>query len=100
VLVVNKNKGGATYPRDDLRLALLAPLDDLGVDLVPQLGLDLARVAGEEREEALRPAVDHVDLVQRHRVHDLFAFLDFAFGALDEFCLRRAASEIQGPRQD
>jgi hypothetical protein len=33
-----------THSRDDLRLALLPPLGDLGVDLISQLGLDLPRV--------------------------------------------------------
>ena len=76
-----------THARNNLRLALLPPLGNLGVDLVAQLGLDLASVPGKEREEALRAAVDDVDFVQGHGVHDFFAFLDFAFGALDEFCL-------------
>ena len=55
------------HARHDLGLALLAPLGDLGVDLLAHLGLDLAGVAREEREEALLPRVDHVDLVQADR---------------------------------
>lgn len=48
----------------DLGLTLLAPLADFGVDLVADLAADLAGVAGEEGQEALRAAVDHVDLVE------------------------------------
>ena len=50
--------------RHDLRLALLAPLRHLLVDLLAHLRLDLARVSREEGEEALLPRVDHVNLVQ------------------------------------
>ncbi|RUS91304.1 hypothetical protein EGW08_000918, partial [Elysia chlorotica] len=66
---------GLTHPWDYLGLALLAPLGDLGVDLLAHFRLDLASVAGEQREETLRAGVDHVDLVKRDGVHDLFAFL-------------------------
>ena len=51
------------HARHDLRLALLAPLGHLLVDLLAHLGPDLASVAREEREEALLPRVDDVDLV-------------------------------------
>lgn len=47
-----------------------------------------ARRTGKEGEEALRPRVDHVDLVQRHGVHDLLAHLQLALGALHELGLR------------
>lgn len=43
---------------------------------------DLARVAAEERQEALRAAVDDVDLVERDHVHHLLALLELALGAL------------------
>ena len=64
----------------DVRLALLAPVGDAQVDLVADLGLDLARVAGEERPEALLARVDDVDLVQRDRVDDLLALAELALG--------------------
>ena len=68
----------------DLRLALLPPLGDLGVDLVPDLGLDLAGVTAEEGEEALGAAVDHVDFVQGHRVNNLLSLLELTLGTLDK----------------
>ena len=70
--------------RSDLSLAHLSPLGDLGVDLVPDLGLDLAGVAAEEGEEALGAAVDHVYLVQGHRVHHLLPLLELTLGTLDK----------------
>ena len=76
-----------THPRYDLRFPLLPPLRDLGVDLIPEFRFDLTGVASEEGKEALRAAVDHVYLVQRHGVYDFLAFLDLAFWALNEFCL-------------
>jgi len=54
---------------------------------VPQLRLDFTSIASKESEKPLRPAVNHVNLVERDCVDDLFAFLDLAVGALDEFCL-------------
>ena len=39
------------------------------------LRLDLARVSREECEESLLARVDHVNLVQAHRVHNLLALL-------------------------
>ena len=84
-----------THAWDDLCFAFLAPLGDLGVDLTPELRLDLARVACEQREEALRATVDDVDFVQRHGVHDLAPFLDLAFGTLNEFRLRANLKKIK-----
>ena len=72
------------HPGRDLGLALLPPLGDLGVYLVPDLGLDLAGVAGEEGEEALGAGVDDVDLVQGDGVRHLLALLQLALGALNE----------------
>lgn len=46
-------------------------MSHLVVDLLPNLGPNFARVAREERQKALRPRVDHVDLVQRNHVNDL-----------------------------
>ncbi len=66
----------------NLRLALLPPLRHLGVDLVPDLGLDLPGIAGEEGEEALGPRVDDVDLVQGDCVHNLATLLQLALGTL------------------
>ena len=40
----------------NLRLALLPPLANLGVNLLPHLGADLPRVPGKQRQEALLPA--------------------------------------------
>jgi len=40
----------------DVGLALLAPLGHLGIDLLADLRPDLARVAREQRQEALRRA--------------------------------------------
>mmetsp|Transcript_15709 Transcript_15709/g.33590 ORF Transcript_15709/g.33590 Transcript_15709/m.33590 type:complete len:340 (-) Transcript_15709:1208-2227(-) len=76
------------HARHDLRLALLAPLSHLLVNLLADLRLDLSRVAGEEREEALLPRVDHVDLVQADDVHNLLALLQLALGALHELGAR------------
>eukprot|EP00955_Chlamydomonas_euryale_P089130 364439-Chlamydomonas_euryale.AAC.14 len=42
------------HARDNLRLALLAPLRHLLVNLLADLVPDLARIAGEQRQEALR----------------------------------------------
>jgi hypothetical protein len=76
-----------THTRHNLCLSLLPPFRHLGIDLVPKLRLDLACITRKQGKETLRARIDHVDFVQRNRVHNLFAFLNFAFGALDEFCL-------------
>ncbi|KAJ6441961.1 LOW QUALITY PROTEIN: Central kinetochore subunit CHL4 [Purpureocillium lavendulum] len=68
----------------DLGLALLLPLAYLGVDLVADLAADLARVTGEEGEEALGPRVDDINLVQGDGVDHLLALLELAVGALEE----------------
>ena len=68
----------------DLGLAFFLPFADFGVDLVAHFAADLARVAGEEGEEALGAGVDDVDFVQGDGVDDFFALLQLAVGALDE----------------
>ena len=73
------------HARHNLRLAFLLPLGHLGVDLLAHLAPDLARVAGEEGEKALRARVDHVNLVQADGVHDLAPLLQLAVRTLDEF---------------
>ena len=52
------------HARHDRCLPVLLPLRHLLVDLLAHLRLDLARVAREEREEALLAGVDHVDIVE------------------------------------
>jgi hypothetical protein len=75
------------YTGNDLRLAFFSPLRHFSVNLIPQFGFDLSRVASEQCKKPLRPAVDHVDFVKRDRVHDFSPFLDLAFWALYESCL-------------
>jgi hypothetical protein len=76
-----------SYTRDDLRLTFFSPFSNLCVDLVSELGFDLACITGEESEKTLCATVDNIYLMQRYRVHYLSAFLNFALRALDEFCL-------------
>mmetsp|Transcript_97037 Transcript_97037/g.274490 ORF Transcript_97037/g.274490 Transcript_97037/m.274490 type:complete len:428 (-) Transcript_97037:7-1290(-) len=76
------------HPGHNVCLALLAPFRDLCIDLLPDLPLNLASVTGEECEEALLPAVDHIDLMQVHRVHHLFPLLQLTLRALHEARLR------------
>jgi hypothetical protein len=76
-----------TNPWYDLRFTLFSPLCHLGVDLIPELRLNFTSVACEQREEALSATIYNVDLMERDCVNDLFSFLNFAFWALDEFCL-------------
>ena len=83
-----------SYPGDDLGFALFPPLGHLGVDLLAHLRLDLPRVPGEERQEALRPAVDDVDLVEGHRVHDLLPLLQLPFWTLHELRLEKGPREF------
>jgi len=52
-----------THSRNDLRFTLFFPLADFGIDLVPELRFDLTRISGEESQEPLCPAVDHVDFM-------------------------------------
>ena len=85
-----QNPSATTHPWHNLCLAFLPPLCHLGVDLLPDLHLDLARVAREEGEEPLRAAVDDVNLVQRHRVHHLLTLLELPFRALHELGLKAA----------
>lgn len=77
-----------TYTRNDRRLAFLPPLADFSVDLIPQLRLDLSRIAREQREEALGPRVDDINLVQGDRVGHFASLLELAIRARDEFRLR------------
>ena len=72
------------HTRSDLRLTLLPPLRDFGVDLVPHFRLDLSRVPTEQGEEALGPAINDVDLVEGDGVHHLLPLLQLPFWALDE----------------
>ena len=81
-------KNGGTHARYDLRLPFFSPLRHLRIDLVTQLGLDLACISGEERKETLRARVDNVDFVQRDGVYELASFLDFTFRTLNETRLR------------
>ena len=76
-----------THARNDLCLALLSPLSDLRVNLVPELGLDFTSVSREERKESLSSAIDDVDFMQRNGVDNFSSFLDLSFWALDKLCL-------------
>ena len=93
--VITSSKGvtatGGTHPWDELGLPFFPPLSYFRVDLVPKFGFDLASVTSKEREEALGPAVDHIDLVQGDSVDDFLAFLDFTLWALYKPCLHRWA---------
>ena len=73
---------------DDLSTPLFSPLGHLLVNLFTDLRFDLTNITSEESHEALRPRVDHIDLVECHCMHDLLSLLKFAFGALDETSLR------------
>jgi hypothetical protein len=72
----------------DFRLALLPPLRHLLVDLLPHLLRYLPSRPGKQSQKALRPRVDHVDLVQGHRVHHLLALLYLPLGTIHESRLR------------
>mmetsp|Transcript_13014 Transcript_13014/g.50886 ORF Transcript_13014/g.50886 Transcript_13014/m.50886 type:complete len:477 (-) Transcript_13014:125-1555(-) len=82
---------------DDVRLTFLPPLGDFRVNLLANLRADLAGVAREERQETLRPAVDHVDLVQGDDVDNLLSLLKLALGALHEFGLRAHGVVVAAP---
>jgi hypothetical protein len=56
----------------------------LGIDLLAHFAADLASISTEQRQEALRPAVDHVDLVQADDVHYLLPLLQLALRTLNE----------------
>ena len=51
----------------------------------------------EEREEALRSAVDHVDFVEADGVDDLLALLKLPFWARHELGLRARGVVVPGP---
>lgn len=84
----------STHPWYNLRLPFFSPLCYLRVNLVSELRLDLSGIPSEEREEALRPAVDDVDLVQGDGVDDLLAFLDFTLWALYKLRLHEQTHDI------
>ena len=42
------------------------------------------QLTGKERKEALRPRVDHINLVQRDRVNHLLSVLQLSVRARDE----------------
>jgi hypothetical protein len=52
-----------THPWDNLGFSFFPPFSYLRVDLSSKLRFDLASITGEEREEALCPTVDDIDLV-------------------------------------
>lgn len=84
-LVEHVNLVDEEHTRDNLGLAFFLPFADFDIDLVADFGADLASVAREEGEEALRAGVDHVDLVEGDGVNHFFSGLDLAVGGLDEF---------------
>mmetsp|Transcript_72435 Transcript_72435/g.100636 ORF Transcript_72435/g.100636 Transcript_72435/m.100636 type:complete len:228 (-) Transcript_72435:164-847(-) len=59
--------------------------------------LDLTRVTGKKRQEALLSTIDHVNFVQIHSVHHLFAFLQLTLRALNEARLRSHGIIVSGP---
>ena len=77
--LVNEQNTGS-----DLRLALLSPLRDLGVDLIPHFRLDFSGVPTEQGQKALSPAVDDVNLVEGDGVDNLLPLLELPLGALHE----------------
>jgi len=91
-----KSEKTGTYTRNNLCFAFFSPLGDFGVDLVSQFWFDFTSVASEEGQESLCPAIDHVYFVKGYGVHDLFAFLDFTFRALDKLGLRTGLAKCKG----
>ncbi len=94
VALVDKENAG-----NNVGFTFLAPLGNLGVDLLANLSLDLARVAGKESQKALRARVDHVDLVQRDGVDNLFALLELTLGGLHKARLRAHRVVVAAPRE-
>ena len=86
---------GRTYPRNDLGLAFFPPLVHFGINLLTHFRADLSSVSREESQEALRAAVDDVDLVQGHCVDHLFPLLQLALWTLDKLCLQGFAKWCQ-----
>mmetsp|Transcript_29796 Transcript_29796/g.58471 ORF Transcript_29796/g.58471 Transcript_29796/m.58471 type:complete len:314 (+) Transcript_29796:841-1782(+) len=70
--------------RDDFSLALLLPLCHFGIYLFSDFRFDFSCVPCEECEESLGPAVDHINFVKRHRVHDLLLLVEFSLRTLHE----------------
>lgn len=69
---------------DDGGLPFLLPLGHFGVDLVANLTADLTGVTSKQCQEALRPAVDDIDLVKADSVGDLATLLELAIRAGQE----------------
>jgi len=77
-----------TYPRNDLSLAFFSPLAHFGINLLADFRLDLSGVSGEESQEALRAAVDDVNLVEWHCVDHLLPLLQLSLWTLYKLCLK------------
>lgn len=80
---------GWAYPWDDLRLALFPPLTHFGINLLADFRLDLSGVSGEKSQEALRAAVDDVDLMEGHCVDDLLPLLQLSLWTLNKLRLQK-----------
>ena len=76
-----------TYSWNNLSFTLFSPFSNFGVDLVAQLGFDLACITSKQRQETLTATVDDIDLVERYRMNYFLALLNLSFRALNEFGL-------------
>jgi len=92
-----KKKELDAHPRNDLSLSLLAPLGDLGVDLIADLGLNLTSVTGKEGKESLGAAVDHINLVEGDGVDELLPLLQLAVGARNKLDIGAGGIIVTGP---
>lgn len=90
-----KHRYNCTYPGDDLCLSFFPPLTHFGINLLADFRFDLSGVSGEQSQEALSSTVDDVDLVERHRVDDLFPLLQLPLWTLDKLCLQIQSNLLQ-----
>jgi hypothetical protein len=84
---------------DDLGATLLSPLGNFLINLLADLRLDFANISRKQCHEALRAAVDDIDLVKRDGMNDLLALLQLTLGALDVACLRARVVEVGRARE-
>lgn len=74
-------------PWYNISLALLPPLSNLLVNLVPDLLLDFPRVPCKQGQKPLLSRVDHVYFMEGHSVHHFLPLFYFPLGTLHKTSL-------------
>ena len=81
---------------NQIRLVLLLPLSNLLINLISYFRSDFSSLSREQSHKSLGPRVNHIDVMKRHSMNNLFPLKNLSFWTLSKPCLRRNSIKLRG----